>query len=178
MVEAGTFRDDLFFRLRVIEIAVPPLRDRRSDIPLLVRHILSKAAMELGRQVPRVSNEVMAELISREWPGNVRELENSIIRAMVMTRGPALSLRDIEGDHWRSASEVGGSVGPVKGQTLVADLGAGSDGDQASLAAVERRHVQRVLLMTRGNKSAAARILEVSRPTLNRMIKEYGIVLP
>lgn len=174
LVREGTFRSDLFFRLRVIEICVPPLRERRSDIPLLVRHILSKAAVDLGRQVPGVSQEVMAWMLSRDWSGNVRELENTLIRAMVMARAPTLSMHDVDGDHW----------GPNLGKQ--ADSGnpsgalseGGSEGETGSLAEVERRHVQRVLLMTGGNKSAAARILEVSRPTLNRMIKDYDIFLP
>ena len=168
LVRDGGFREDLFFRLRVIEIRVPPLRERRSDIPLLVRHILSRAAVELGRQVPGVSRDVMAHLVARDWPGNVRELENTLTRALVMARGNAVSLHDLEGDHW--------GPGPGRGPGAAA-RGDGA-GDEDSLAAVERRHVQRVLIMTKGNKSAAARILEVSRPTLNRMIKDYEIYVP
>lgn len=173
-VREGSFREDLFFRLRVIEISVPPLRDRRSDIPLLVRHILAKAAAELGRQVPGVSREAMAHLVARDWPGNVREMENALTRAMVMARTPALALHDLEGDHW---SQVGDRELAV--EKVAESVGKGTpSSDEESLAAVERRHVQRVLVMTKGNKSAAARILEVSRPTLNRMIKDYGIVVP
>ncbi len=107
MVREGEFREDLSFRLRVIEIRVPPLRERRPDIPLLVRHILAKAASELGRQAPGVSREVMAHLLARDWPGNVREMENALTRAMVMSRGTTLSLHDVEGDHWGSASDRG-----------------------------------------------------------------------
>jgi DNA-binding NtrC family response regulator len=174
LVRKGEFREDLFFRLRVIEIRVPPLRERRSDIPLLVRHILSRAAVELGRQVPGVSREVMAHLVARDWPGNVRELENALTRALVMARGNTVSLHDLEGDRWGSAT---GSASRQGGSAQGSGRGDGT-GDQDSLAAVERRHVQRVLLMTKGNKSAAARILEVSRPTLNRMIKDYEIFVP
>jgi two-component system response regulator AtoC len=173
-VRQGSFREDLFFRLQVIEIPVPPLRERRSDIPLLVRHILSSAAAELGRSVPGVSQDVMVSLMSRDWPGNVRELENTLIRAMVMSRGPTLSLHDLEGDHWGPGAEAPGES--QRGSEGFADAPGG--GVEDSLAAVERRHVQRVLLKTGGNKSAAARILEVSRPTLNRMIKDYQLFLP
>jgi two-component system response regulator AtoC len=174
LVGEAVFREDLLFRLRVIEIVVPPLRERRSDIPLLVKHILAKAAAELGRQVPNVSREVMANLLARDWPGNVRELENVLTRALVMSRGTTLSVHDVEGDHWGPAFDRGSrresaQDTPAKGQVPE---------EESSLAAVERRHVQRVLTMTKGNKSAAARILEVSRPTLNRMIKDYDIVLP
>ena len=174
LVRKGEFREDLFFRLKVIEIRVPSLRERRSDIPLLVRHILSKVAVELGRQAPGVSREVLAHLVARDWPGNVRELENALTRALVLARGNTLALNDLEGDRWgsgpASARHSGGASQGFGGKD-----GAGDDD---SLAAVERRHVQRVLLMTKGNKSAAAKILEVSRPTLNRMIKDYEIFVP
>ncbi len=175
MVQEGEFREDLFFRLRVIEIPVPPLRERRSDVPLLVRHILAKAAAELGRQIPNVSREVMANLLARDWPGNVRELENVLTRAMVMSRGTTLAVHDLDGDHWGASPDrgLGAELAP---EPVAKGHPDGEDGD--SLAAVERRHVQRVLNMTRGNKSAAARILEVSRPTLNRMIRDYDIIVP
>jgi len=174
LVRKGEFREDLFFRLRVIEIRLPPLRERRSDIPLLVRHILSKAAVELGRQTPAVSRDVMAHLMARDWPGNVREMENALTRALVMARGHTLSVPDLEGDHWGAGAEPGSRSGSTSG----ASANGSGDKDEDSLASVERRHVQRVLLMTKGNKSAAARILEVSRPTLNRMIKDYEIFVP
>jgi two-component system response regulator AtoC len=173
-VRKGSFREDLFFRLRVIEIPVPPLRERRSDIPLLVRHVLSKAATELGRSVPGVSQEVMAFLLAQEWPGNVRELENTLIRAMVMSRGPTLSIHDLHGDHWGAGIEAAGK-GIGRGERSSV---SSAPEEEDSLAEVERRHVQRVLLKTGGNKSAAARILEVSRPTLNRMIRDYELFLP
>jgi two-component system NtrC family response regulator/two-component system nitrogen regulation response regulator GlnG len=174
LVRKGEFREDLYFRLRVVEVAVPPLRDRRSDIPLLIRHILSTNAQELGRQVPSVSQDVMSDLIAQDWPGNVRELENTLVRALVMSRGNTLSMHDLEGDHWAGTPDRGQvprEASPVRGTDAQGD-------EKESLAAVERRHVQRVILMTKGNKSAAARILEVSRPTLNRMIKDYELYVP
>lgn len=174
LVQKGGFRDDLLFRLKVIEISVPPLRERASDIPLLVRHILAKAANDLGRQAPGVSREVMVSLLSRDWPGNVRELENTLTRALVMSRGTSLSLHDLEGDHW--AGGKGQSDPPNASTTQRA--GPDSEKELDSLAAIERRHVQRVLVSTGGNKSAAARILKVSRPTLNRMIKDYDLLVP
>jgi DNA-binding NtrC family response regulator len=174
LVQNGEFREDLYFRLKVIEILVPPLRERRSDIPLLVRHILARSAAELGRQVPGVSREVMAQLLDQDWPGNVRQLENVLLRALVLARGPTLSRSDVEGDLWGPSKTNGSSQ--VEGKKEVAQDAPPKEED--SLATVERRHVQRVLVMTKGNKSAAARILKVSRPTLNRMIKDYGIVVP
>jgi two-component system response regulator AtoC len=173
MVSEGDYREDLLFRLRVIEIQIPPLRERRSDIPLLVRHILSKTSAEIGSAVPSVPPEVMASLISRPWPGNVRELENVLTRGMVMSRGSSLALHDLDGDPWGPEAEPSSAK---EGKDLTPSS-ASTEGD-ASLASMEARHVQEVLLRTNGNKSAAARILEVSRPTLNRMIKDYNIRVP
>jgi transcriptional regulator with PAS, ATPase and Fis domain len=171
MVREGRFREDLYFRLRVIELRVPPLRDRHSDIPLLVRHLLSKAAAEINRPVPVVPPEVMADLLSRAWPGNVRELENVLTRAVVMCRGGAFSRDDLGEDH--QDPEHSSSAPGAWEEVSRTKKDAGE-----SLATVERRHVQEVLIRTGGNKSAAARILNISRPTLNRMIKEYELFLP
>lgn len=171
MVRGGEFREDLYFRLRVIELRVPPLRDRHSDIPLLVRHLLSKAAAEINRPVPVVPPDVMADLLSRSWPGNVRELENVLTRAVVMCRGGALSRDDLGED--RQDPEISPTPPGARSEIFRPGEEAGE-----SLATVERRHVQEVLLRTGGNKSAAARILNISRPTLNRMIKEYELFLP
>ena len=172
LVEAGEFREDLYFRLKVVDIYVPPLRERRSDIPLLARHILTKAAEDLGRPEPTVPPSVMASLVSRDWPGNVRELENTLTKALVMSRGSAVSAQEIDGCFWGMASTEKG-VGPWS-----SPHGREKQPDSASLADVERSHVQRILYETEGNKSAAARLLDVSRPTLNRMIKDYKLVLP
>jgi DNA-binding NtrC family response regulator len=172
LVRKGQFREDLYFRLKVVDIFVVPLRERRSDIPLLVRHILTQTAREVGRPVPTVPPEVMAALVSRDWPGNVRELENTLTKALVMSRGPILTLAEIDGCFW-------GFGGPSVRKT--GDTYPHRDdrrSDEASLAAVERTHVQRILYETDGNKSAAARLLEVSRPTLNRMIRDHNLVLP
>jgi two-component system response regulator HydG len=173
LVRKGEFREDLYFRLKVVDIFVAPLRERRSDIPLLARHILCKASQDLSRSVPAVPPEVMASLVSRDWPGNVRELENTLVRALVMARGPALSLHDIDGSLWGLKTQT--SPRSSSSNTSPPD---DSRPEDTSLAAVERKHVQRVLFETEGNKSAAARLLEVSRPTLNRMIKDHCLVLP
>lgn len=173
LVQAGEFREDLLFRLKVVDIAVAPLRHRRSDIPLLVRHILTEAAADLGKPVPTVFPEVMASLVSRDWPGNVRELENTLVRALVMSRGPTLSVSDLEGSFWSGGGESS-CDGPNRWEPP-SDEGSQ---ESVSLAAVEGSHVQKVLFETHGNKSAAARLLEVSRPTLNRMIKDHRLVLP
>ena len=169
LVREGTFREDLFFRLQVIEIHVPPLRERRSDIPLLVRHILAKTAAELERPTPAVPPDVMAELINRDWPGNVRELENALTRALVLNRGATLSLREPD-----VSPPDGNSEESVETDILSIDS---SGAAETSLESVERRYVQQVLLKTGGNKSAAARILNISRPRLDRMIDRHRLVV-
>jgi DNA-binding NtrC family response regulator len=153
MVDEGTFREDLYFRLRVVEVAIPPLRERRADIPLLVRHILGRISNELGRQL-QVAEEVMDALLGHDWPGNVRELENALTRAAVLARGSTITAEHLL---LRTSSD------PLP------------DPDDQSLDAIERAHVQRVLAQTRQNKSRAAQILGVSRPRLDRMIARHGL---
>jgi DNA-binding NtrC family response regulator len=169
MVAEGTFREDLYFRLQVIEIRVPPLRERRSDIPLLVRSILAKASEEVSRPMPMVPHDVMMELMGRQWPGNVRELENVLTRAAVLCRGVSLTLHDVGGSTGFGGSEPPEerAEGPQKSWDVASDL---------SLDSVEKDHVQRALQATGGNKSAAARILNVSRPRLDRIIDRHGLI--
>lgn len=163
MVDEGTFREDLLFRLRVVEIVVPPLRERASDIPLLANHFLSKVCAELDRPVPVIPSEVMAQMMVYSWPGNVRELENAITRAAVLARGPALSLDLVFPD---GAPEIGATETEEEGDTL-----------DSNLAALERREVQRALVEAGGNKSEVARNLEISRPRLDRIIERHSLVV-
>ena len=161
MVKNGEFREDLYFRLRVVEIFVPPLRERRSDIPLLVQHLLAKRSRELGRPVPTVPDSVLKALRVYEWPGNVRELENALMRALMLASGPAIQLEDLA---------LGQTQAPAPAWAQGSD-----QGEDRSLEGVERSHVQRVLVETAGNKSAAARLLRVSRPRLDRIIEKYEL---
>ena len=165
MVEEGAFRADLLYRLQVIEIPVAPLRERREDIPKLVRHFLFQAAADAGITPPAIPSAVMDDLVSRPWPGNVRELRNVITRAVILSRGSSLALADVGGAAPDSGRESTASS-PPEAMTL-ADV----------RASVESRHVQRVLRSTQGNKSQAARVLGVSRPTLNRIIRDHDLVV-
>jgi DNA-binding NtrC family response regulator len=160
MVKDGTFREDLFYRLQVLEIEVPPLRERRSDIPLLIRHLAARAAADAGITPPVIPQKVIEELTSRDWPGNVRELENVIRRAVVMSRCSVLTVQDIGGcgDPEQEEEDTPVKLSDVRART-------------------ERRHVQRVLYDAEGNKSKAARILGVSRPTLNRLIRDHHLTV-
>jgi DNA-binding NtrC family response regulator len=153
MVDEGSFREDLYFRLRVVEVAIPPLRERRADIPLLTRYILGRVSRDLGRHL-QVAAEVLDVLLGHDWPGNVRELENALTRAAVLARGSTITAEHLA---LRSGSEQM------------------PDPDDQSLDAMERAHVQRVLAQTQHNKSRAAQILGVSRPRLDRMIARHGL---
>jgi len=152
LVKAGSFRPDLFYRLHVFSIDLPPLRERREDIPLLVAHFLNKFCMATSRPVPQVAPEALDALASQSWPGNVRELENAVERALVVSRGSELKASDF------SFQFQGGE--PTGGRTL----------DD-----IERAHIERVLRETQHNMSRAARVLDIDRTTLYNKLKRYGV---
>ncbi|NIR45958.1 MAG: sigma-54-dependent Fis family transcriptional regulator [Gemmatimonadetes bacterium] len=161
-VRSGDFRDDLYFRLQVVEIWVPPLRERRDDIPLLANHLLTRIAADLHKDVRLIADDALRALTAYDWPGNVRELENTLTRAVVIARGPAITQ-----EHLSLGSAVGVQGSPASEAV----------GDDATLDAVERAHVQRVLARTGGNKRQAARILGISRPRLDRLIARHGLMV-
>jgi DNA-binding NtrC family response regulator len=153
LVSKGRFREDLYYRLRVVEIAVPPLRDRLSDIPELAKHLVAKASRAMDRRPPIVAPEAIDALLAHSWPGNVRELENCLTRAIVLSMGEV-----IRPEHLALGPPVPGS--PARLTTL---------------EEVERDHVAQVLKATNGHKSRSAEILGVSRPRLDRMIERYQL---
>ena len=159
LVRQGRFREDLYFRLRVVEIRIPPLRERRDDIPVLAEHLLARAARELKKDVRAIPPAVMRMLQEHDWPGNVREMENAILRAAMMARGSALS-------------PEGFSLAPSVAAAPTPEAAEVGDG-MITLAQAQQRHVERVLAHTRGNKSQAARILGISRPRLDRLLAAY-----
>lgn len=156
LVREGTFREDLYFRLRVVEIRVPPLRERKADIPVLVEHFIRKAARTLHQSPRAVSSETMGRLVEYSWPGNVRELENTITRAMVLARGGVLELRDLE------SAASGGRPAPTPSSAV-------------KLREVEGEHVERILRRAGGNKRKAAKLLGVSRARLDRLIARHRL---
>jgi DNA-binding NtrC family response regulator len=168
MVADGTFREDLLYRLRVVEIRLPPLRDRAEDIPLLVEGLVVKINREVHRQVRFVPRDTMAALQRYPWPGNVRELENALTRAIVLSQGELLEAR-----HLPIADAGPDDGGPARRAPPPAPADA-----LVSLRELERRHVERVLAHTEWNKRRACAILEVSRPTLDRKIDEFGLTRP
>ena len=154
LVRAGTFRDDLYYRLNVIALTIPPLRQRREDIPLLVDHFLETLQAETGRAREGLTAEAMDVVMAHDWPGNVRELKNVLERALVVSAGPLIEV---------------GDLGLTPGLVLHAPFAG------ASLEAVEKAHVASVLESCRGNVSQAARVLGIDRVTLYHKIKKYGL---
>jgi len=167
-VDEGVMRQDLFFRLNVVRVDVPPLRERREDIQLLAEHFLQKYSTELGRPVPILTDAAIQSLLAYAWPGNVRELENLMERAAVLCRGKSIEAQHLPLDVARGASATEPSA--------AADL---SDVDSLLMRdhveAVEKRLIQAALERSDDNKSAASRLLGVSERALWYKIKKYGL---
>ncbi len=151
MIEEGKFRPDLFYRLNVFHIELPPLRERRDDIPLLVNHFVRKFSMQMNKKINRVSPAAMDLLQQQPWMGNIRELENAIERAMVVAQEPEIGERDFV---FKAAA-------------------AGPNGSK-SLEDMERAHILRVLEQCNWNQTRAAETLEIDRVTLHHKLKRYG----
>ena len=174
MVREGAFRDDLLYRLKVVEIRIPPLRERREDIPVLVDALLAKINREVHKRVRYVPRAAMALLEGYPWPGNVRELENALTRAVVLAKSDVLepSLLPI-------APPAPISVAAAPTAAPAADAAVDADGGALlPLREVERRHIERVLAHTGWNKRRACALLDISRPTLDRKIDEFGLKKP
>jgi DNA-binding NtrC family response regulator len=157
-VRLGRFREDLYFRLNVITLQLPPLRERREDIEPLARHFLARFARRMKREISGFTPEALQLLHGYGWPGNVRELENVMERAVILARGPLIAAEALP--VWQSAAPT--PPRPVE-ERLV------------SLDTVEREHIVHILRKTGHNKSRAARILGIARRTLDRKIEEYGL---
>jgi two-component system, NtrC family, response regulator HydG len=153
LVAGGRFRADLYYRLRVLEISVPPLRERITDVPRLAEHLAARASEALGVPAPVLSRDAAAALLRHDWPGNVRELENCVVRATAMASGKVIRPEHL------GLTSVSAEPQPVT----------------SSLADVEREHIARVLAFTGGNKARAVEILGISKPRLNRLLHKHGI---
>ncbi|BAH75109.1 sigma-54-dependent transcriptional regulator [Solidesulfovibrio magneticus] len=179
-VRQGQFREDLYYRLKVVTLALPPLRERPGDIPLLVRYFLSRHAREMGQSDPGVSPEAMAKLTAHDWPGNVRELGNVLKKALIFSRGAPLSpdeVRKALGAPLRQGAEAAtGEDGDPIAETIRRELASGRDGLFEELMDRFGHMVIRLALeATGGNRSQAARLLGLSRPTLIAKIEKYGL---
>jgi transcriptional regulator with GAF, ATPase, and Fis domain len=152
-IASGEFREDLYYRLRVVEIALPPLRERREDIPRLVRYFLDRFAAREGRPAPTLDREAFSALLGHEFPGNIRELENLLEGAASLCRGNVIRFEDLQ---W------------LPSRTPRVEAEPASAGEVPNLRALQERHIRRVLKLAGGNKSRAARLLGISRRTLYR----------
>jgi DNA-binding NtrC family response regulator len=161
-VRSGSFREDLFFRLNVVSVLLPPLRDRRSDIPLLAQHLLQRAAKRLRLQPAVLSPEALEALSAQDWPGNVRELEHAIERALVLSRGSV-----IRPEHLSLTQAIAGAD-PFDAVPLEIGL-------HDAVARLERRMLERALEACGGNRSRAADVLRINRRLLYDRLREFGI---
>ncbi len=157
MVKQGLFREDLYYRLVVIELCVPPLRERQEDILVLARHFLAKFAKELDRPIPALSDGVLETFRQYSWPGNVRELENLIQRLLVIVDKDTIEVPDLPGPMRFHV--------PQRQEPL------------GTLAQVETEHIRRVLVAAAGNKTLAAEILGIDRKTLREKVKKAGLAI-
>ncbi|MGD0580780.1 MAG: helix-turn-helix domain-containing protein, partial [Bryobacteraceae bacterium] len=153
--EQGTFRPDLYYRLNVFNIDIPPLRERREDIPILAKHFIGKFAASMNRNAPRLAPRTLELLLGYHWPGNVRELENAIERALLISREDDLPPEAFP-------FQVN-PARPVYGQRL---------------EDIERVHIEKILAETNWNLSRSARLLDIDRTTLYNKIRRYGLKEP
>lgn len=166
MVDRGAFRQDLYFRLNVVQIQLPPLRDRSVDIPLLMEHFLRDLSARTGREVEGFSRTARRTLLSHDWPGNIRQLRNTIESMLVMDTDGLLDVDDLPAD-----------MAPVGDDVAVAgDFAPGADSlIGRSLNDVEKYYIQRALELTDGNREETSRLLGIGERTLYRKIKEFGL---
>jgi DNA-binding NtrC family response regulator len=159
-MQEGRFRRDLFYRLQVIEIRIPPLREHREDVAVLAEHFLRRFVKETARKIRGFTPAALDKMLQYHWPGNVRELRNVIERAVALGKGPTLDASDV----WLSSLEISGPA-PIVSTAF----------EPLPLDEVEKRHIIQTLEHTEWNKSQAASILKIERSTLDRKIKGYGL---
>ena len=176
-VRTGAFRRDLYYRLNVVRVRVPPLRERRSDIPLLAATLVQRAAKRLGREVRTVDDRALEQLSQHAWPGNVRELENVLERAVIVLpshlRQVGLEHISIDGLESAQPTPVPPAGGPIV--QLLPDSAAGSLSIKLHAARVERHLIELALRRTDGHRGRAAAVLEISTKALAYKIRDYGI---
>ncbi len=168
-IEAGRFRKDLFYRLNVVPIVLPPLRDRKQDIPILCGHFIEKYNKKLSKKIEGISDEALATLQTYAWPGNIRELENLMERVILFSDGPRLELKDLPESVRGGPAPVPGEPTPAPGETPLKDL------VKMKAAEVEKEAIAKALEATQGNVTRAAKLLQISRKSLQTKMKELGL---
>jgi len=164
LVRSGAFREDLYFRLKVVEIRLPPLRERAGDLPLLAQSFLREFAKENDKKVNDFTAEALEALMKYRWPGNVRELRTAIERAVVLCRGEKIAVRDLPPE-----------VRNVEPARAVADAGPLSGPDTLTVQEAEKQLIIRALKESDGNRTLAAKKIGVSRRTLHRKLHTYHL---
>jgi Nif-specific regulatory protein len=164
-VQRGAFRADLFYRLNIFPIQVPPLRERHQDIPLLANFLVREFARRLGKRIHSIHQKALDKLTGYAWPGNVRELENLLHREFLMGDGPAIHLSSITG---------AGAPAPAAAAACLTESSF-QDAKASAIACFERAYILELLARTRGNISQAARISGKERSRLGKMVKKYGL---
>ena len=166
-VARGEFREDLYYRIHVITIEMPPLRERRSDIANLAEHFLRRFATEHGRPTLSFSERALNALLAAPWPGNVRQLENLIERAVVLSHGPTLDLQDLPAGLQAAAAQPSRAIAELPDGPVMPL--------KEALAGPEKRFIERALEHCGGNREKAARLLDINRSTLFHKLRKYGI---
>jgi two-component system response regulator AtoC len=167
-IAQGNFRDDLYYRLNVVPIALPALRERRSDIPLLVGDFVAKFNARLKKNITGIDEPALEQLVAYKWPGNIRELENVIERAVLFANGPSLALADLTEDVRAAKTPVPPPAVPLGADGLKEQV-------RAAMVVLERDLIERALVQTQGNVTHAARLLKISRKGLQLKMKELGL---
>ena len=175
-VGAGAFREDLFYRLNVVPIHIPPLRERREDIPLLADHFIAKFNDRLKKEIAAITPEAVERLVAYQWPGNIRELENLMERTVLFCEGPEIRVSDLPPEVAGAAAPQPSSVAHAPGEeTLRPAPESLKEAVRAETERVERELIQRALDATGGNVTQAARKLKISRKSLQTKMKELGL---
>lgn len=167
MIKDRLFRDDLYYRLNIVSIKIPPLRERIEDLEPLVAYLLAKISNELHKRIVKVSDEMMEIFRGYHWPGNIRELENLLVRAAVVAKGQVL----IKSDFPNLSDE--GNI--EKASEHVQEYARDASGRYMTLDEIEERHIRRILNETKKNKGEICDMLGISRPTFERKLEKYGI---
>ena len=170
MIREGSFREDLYYRLRVVELTIKPLRERKEDIPDLVDHLLARINNELRRNVNKVSTETMDSLIAYNWHGNVRELENLLMAGVMRSTSDTLQLEIPQQTLQLSEAIASKPESPITGNSRPAPHFW-----ERTLADVEKEHISAVLTAVRGHLGRACEILGVTRPTLRKKMLDYQL---
>jgi two-component system response regulator HydG len=164
LIKQGKFREDLYFRIRGVEVNLPSLRQRREDLPALVRHFIRRFAEQMNRSVHDIDENAMLAVMQYDWPGNVRQLINAVQQMVAVAGGDVITIHDVP---FELRSGTGGAEAPT-----AEDMGSMAG---MSLDQIEKQAIRNTLRLTAGNREAAAKLLGIGERTLYRKLKEYGL---